>query len=213
MNHPSVFPINQDSLNIAANILLEGGVVCMPTDTFYGLAGIATNETAVEKIFNIKQRPANTPLPIFIEKPEDLINLSTQTISEDIRKITDTFWPGALTIIVKKSNKIPTITVAGLESAGFRVPNHEVPIQLCKITKSPITGTSANISGKQPARSIEEAIDQFNKFIPDLFLDGGELHSDLASTIVDFTTIPHNILREGAVSPDEITAILNEGKS
>ncbi len=213
MNHPSVFPINQDSLKIAANILLEGGVVCMPTDTFYGLAGIATNETAVEKIFNIKQRPANTPLPIFIEKPEDLINLSTQTISEDIRKITDTFWPGALTIIVKKSNKIPTITVAGLESAGFRVPNHEVPIQLCKITKSPITGTSANISGKQPARSIEEAIDQFNKFLPDLFLDGGELHSDLASTIVDFTTIPHNILREGAVSPDEITAILNEGKS
>ena len=213
MNHPSVFPINQDSLNIAANILLEGGVVCMPTDTFYGLAGIATNETAVEKIFNIKQRPANTPLPIFIEKPEDLINLSTQAISEDIRKITDTFWPGALTIIVKKSNKIPTITVAGLESAGFRVPNHEVPIQLCKITKSPITGTSANISGKQPARSIEEAIDQFNKFLPDLFLDGGELHSDLASTIVDFTTIPHNILRAGAVSPDEITAILNEGKS
>ena len=111
---------------------------------------------AVKKIFDIKQRPPNTPVPIFIEKPEDLEHFTTQKISDDIKKITNRFWPGALTAILKKSEKIPEITVSGLDSAGFRIPDHEVPIQLCKLTKSPITGTSANISGKKAARSIQD---------------------------------------------------------
>ena len=213
MSIPYILPINQESLVVASNILLDGGVVCIPTDTVYGLAAIAINENAVKKIFDIKQRPPNTPVPIFIEKPEDLEHFTTQKISDDIKKITNRFWPGALTAILKKSEKIPEITVSGLDSAGFRIPDHEVPIQLCKLTKSPITGTSANISGKKAARSIQEASVQFQNFHPDLYIDGGNLDSDLASTIVDFTTIPHNILREGAVSSEKIRATLNEDKS
>ena len=178
MSIPYILPINQESLVVASNILLDGGVVCIPTDTVYGLAAIAINENAVKKIFDIKQRPPNTPVPIFIEKPEDLEHFTTQKISDDIKKITNRFWPGALTAILKKSEKIPEITVSGLDSAGFRIPDHEVPIQLCKLTKSPITRTSANISGKKAARSIQEATVQFQNFHPHLYIDGGNLASD-----------------------------------
>ena len=87
MSIPYILPINQESLVVASNVLLDGGVVCIPTDTVYGLAAIAINENAVKKIFDIKQRPPNTPVPIFIEKPEDLEHFTTQKISDTLRKL------------------------------------------------------------------------------------------------------------------------------
>jgi L-threonylcarbamoyladenylate synthase len=206
-----VLPVTNQSLKIASDILLDGGVVCIPTDTVYGLSAIATNEDAVKKIFRIKNRSNDTPLPIFINDTEILNNLTSQILTPEIMKLTSTFWPGPLTIVLKKSDLIPEVTVSGLNTAGFRIPNHRVPINLCKLTKSPLTATSANISGNLPATNAKMASDQFKNSRLDLILDDGETTLSVPSSIVDMSQPNERMIREGAISMEQIKSILHSG--
>tara|TARA_B100000029_G_scaffold94942_3_gene85150 strand:+ start:23346 stop:23945 length:600 start_codon:yes stop_codon:yes gene_type:complete len=196
-------------LILAANILLDGGVVCIPTDTVYGITSIADDVSAVKRVFQLKNRPEGTPLPIFISSATELDEY-TVGFSPEAKMLANEFWPGALTIIANRSDSIPPITVAGFPSAGFRIPNHYVPIKLAKLTRKPITGTSANISGQPEAKNVDDVVRMFGKDNPnlDMVLDGGTLSGTIPSTVVDVTSGDLKIIRVGMVGEDAIRRIL-----
>ena len=204
-----ILPINKESLVIAANILLDGGVICIPTDTVYGISCIADDVSAVSKVFRLKNRSEGVPLPIFISSLEEIDQL-TLAFSKEGRLLAEAFWPGALTVVANKSSAIPDLTVAGFDTAGFRIPDHPVPIKLCELTGKPITGTSANISGQPESRQVDDVIRMFGKdnVDLDLILDGGHLSDTNPSTIIDVTSDSLNIIRIGMVSEKSIRSVL-----
>ncbi len=193
----------------AANILLEGGVVCIPTDTVYGIAGIATNSIAVSKVFEVKQRAPNTALPIFIEDISSLNDLS-EFVPPMAKVLASNFWPGPLTMVLEKSDRIPDVTTGGLKTAGFRIPNHQIAVKLCEETGKPITGTSANISGQKAATTADEALRQFKDSSLDLILDGGTSTSSDPSTIVHFENNEVKLIRQGVISMSDIQKLVDQ---
>ena len=205
----TVLPANKDSLEHAANILLEGGVVCIPTDTVYGIAGIATNSIAVSKVFEVKQRDPTTPLPIFIQDISSLNNFS-EFVPPLAKILASNFWPGPLTMVLEKADCIPDVATGGLKTAGFRIPNHEIAVKLCEKTGNPITGTSANISGQRAATTADEALRQFKDSSLDLIIDGGESTSSDPSTIVHFKHNEVKLIREGVISISDIQKLVDQ---
>ena len=205
----TVLPANKDSLEHAANILLEGGVVCIPTDTVYGIAGIATNSIAVSKVFEVKQRDPTTPLPIFIQDISSLNNFS-EFVPPLAKILASNFWPGPLTMVLEKADCIPDMATGGLKTAGFRIPNHEIAVTLCEKTGNPITGTSANISGQKAATTADEALRQFKDSSLDLIIDGGESTSSDPSTIVHFKDNEVKLIRQGVISMSDIQKLVDQ---
>ena len=205
----TVLPANKDSLEHAANILLEGGVVCIPTDTVYGIAGIATNSIAVSKVFEVKQRDPTTPLPIFIRDFSSLNNFS-EFVPPLAKVLASNFWPGPLTMVLEKADCIPDVATGGLKTAGFRIPNHEIAVKLCEKTGNPITGTSANISGQKAATTADEALRQFKDSSLDLIIDGGESTSSDPSTIVHFEANEVKLIRQGVISMSDIQKLVDK---
>ena len=205
----TVLPANKDSLEHAANILLEGGVVCIPTDTVYGIAGIATNSIAVSKVFEVKQRGPTAPLPIFIQNFSSLNNFS-EFVPPLAKVLASNFWPGPLTMVLEKSDCIPDVATGGLKTAGFRIPNHEIAVKLCEKTGNPITGTSANISGQKAATTADEALRQFKDSSLDLIIDGGESTSSDPSTIVHFEDNEVKLIRQGVISMSDIQKLVDK---
>lgn len=205
----TVLPANKDSLEHAANILLEGGVVCIPTDTVYGIAGIATNSIAVSKVFEVKQRDPTTPLPIFIQDISSLSNFA-EFVPPLAKILASHFWPGPLTMVLEKADCIPDVVTGGLKTAGFRIPNHEIAVKLCEKTGNPITGTSANISGQKAATTADEALRQFKDSSLDLIIDGGESTSSDPSTIVHFEDNEVKLIRQGVISMSDIQKLVDQ---
>ena len=158
----------------------------------YGISCIADDVSAVSKVFRLKNRSEGVPLPIFISSLEEIDQL-TLAFSKEGRLLAEAFWPGALTVVAKKSSGIPDLTVAGFDTAGFRIPDHPVPIKLCELTGKPITGTSANISGQPESRQVDDVIRMFGKdnIDLDLILDGGHLSDTNPSTIIDAVSYTH----------------------
>ena len=202
-------PANKDSLERAANILLEGGVVCIPTDTVYGIAGIATDSIAVSKVFEVKQRDLTIALPIFIKDISSLNDLS-KFVPPIAKVLASNFRPGPLTMVLEKSDCIPDVTTGGLKTAGFRIPNHQIAVNLCEKTGKPITGTSANISGQKAATTADEALRQFNGSSLDLILDGGTSTSSRPSTIVHFEDNEVKLIRQGVITMSDIQKLVGK---
>lgn len=178
-------------------------MVCIPTDTVYGLAACVSKEEAVEKVFQIKGRPKSSPMPVLLRSIKQMHRYASE-IPLVARVLGKYYWPGPLTVILKKSSILSPLVTAGLDTAGFRIPGHDVPLKLCDFTKDAIIGTSANKSGQPPATTIEEAINQLSGYPVDLFLDGGPSGSYTSSTIIDCSNDPPKILREGAISKEEL---------
>ena len=137
-----------DQINNATNIISAGGVVIIPTDTVYGLAGSALMPNSIDKVFKIKKRPKNQPLPILIPD-NDYLDEYTKNIPELAFEITKIFWPGPLTVILEKKPIIPNNLTAESNYVAIRIPDEEIVRSICRKLQSPITGTSANISGDQ----------------------------------------------------------------
>lgn len=178
-------------------------MVCIPTDTVYGLAACVSIEEAVEKVFQIKGRPKSSPMPVLLRSIKQMHRYASE-IPLVARVLGKYYWPGPLTVILKKSSILSPLVTAGLDTAGFRIPGHDVPLKLCDFTKDAIIGTSANKSGQPPATTIEEAINQLSGYPVDLFLDGGPSGSYTSSTIIDCSNNPPKVLREGAISKEEL---------
>ena len=211
------FPVTSESLNIPASfdeelegavrLLREGGVAAIPTDTLYGLAAHAFNSDAIERVFAIKERPDGMALPVLLSGTEQLPTVALKA-PEAARLLADAYWPGPLTLIVRKAESLPMRLTAGQATVAVRVPAHPVPRELARRLGRPITGTSANISGASDPQSLDELRLQVGKRV-DCVVSAGPVPAGTASTIVDLTADEPRLIREGAIPFAKIAAQLN----
>jgi len=190
--------IDQSEIKIAGRILFNGGLVAFPTETVYGLGADATNIEAVKKIFEAKGRPQDNPLIVHIADFEDIKEYVLE-VSSIAQKIMEAFWPGPLTIILKKSSKIPSVTSAGLESVGIRMPVNIIARELIRAAGVAIAAPSANISGRPSPTEVGRCIEDLMGKV-DCIVGGGSCEFGVESTIVDCTVDPPCILRPGAIT-------------
>ncbi len=190
----------------AACIIRENGTVIFPTKCLYGLAADAYNPGAVEKIFNVKERPADNPLLVLIHSKGDL-NRVVKSVPARAKTLMDRFWPGDVTLVMTASGFLPDLLTAGTGKIGVRLPGHPVAKALVKQVGGPITGTSANISGMPGCASVKDLDPKLVQGV-DLVLDAGSLKKGKSSTVVDLTTTMPTVLREGRISAEAILEIL-----
>ncbi len=196
------------SLRYAADFISRGRVVGIPTDTFYGLAADPFNLAAVEEIYRVKGRPENRALPILVHSIEQAVILARE-VPAGFLKLAVKFWPGALTLLVEASHRLPLKVTGNTGRVALRWPNSKVACTLIDLLEGPVTGTSANLSGFPACSSAEQLVKQLGDRLP-LVLDGGETGAALASTIVELHRDNWRIIREGIVAEAEIRAALGE---
>lgn len=186
-------------------ILNQGGVIAFPTDTFYGLGVNPALPEAIEKVFKLKQRPADKPLLVLIHDKSQLAEL-TESISTEAERFMSSFWPGPLTLLFPVHPALPKCLTADTGKIGVRLPAQTLTCELIRQTGHPLTAPSANPSDAPEPRTAREVADYFGDDI-DLILDGGTLEATQASTIVDPSPHPR-LIREGAVSQQTIETTL-----
>ena len=197
-----------DIINQAAGILKTGGLVIFPAACLYGVAANALSADAVEKVFQLKQRPRNNPILVLIKNTDQLGDL-VATVPDKARILMDRFWPGGLTLVFNAAGSVCPVLTAGSNKLGIRLPGHPVARALVNSVDSPVTGTSANLSG-QPGciRTDMLCPDVVEK--ADLILDAGPVKGGAGSTVVDVTCTPPRILRQGATPATDIYACLED---
>ena len=194
------------SIELALGALRRGGVVSFPTDTLYALGADALDDAAVARVFAIKARRLDNPLPLFVSSAEMASDLGA--LSREARLLVERFWPGALTIVVRKLPSFESLALSGGETVALRAPDHPIALDLLARLGRPITATSANLSGGPNPEDASEVTRQLNGAV-DYVLDGGACPIGQASTIVDCSTAGGiKVLRQGAISEDEIRAVL-----
>lgn len=196
----------QSAIQDAAKVILSGGVVALPTESFYGLAVHVMNEKAIERLFAVKGRREDKPLLILIASKETLGTYATE-IPDRARELMERFWPGGLTMVFLADPMLPASLTAGTGKIGIRLSSHPAPRALAEAVGAPITGTSANRSGKTNCSTAEEVSEAVGEDI-DLILDGGRTPGGRGSTVLDVTLDPPVVLREGIVSADELRPFL-----
>ena len=192
----------------AAGIVRAGGVVAFPTDTVYGLGASPFVAEAVERIYAIKQRPRQLPLPILLADESQLETIATP-ISDIARLFMQRFWPGGLTIVLQKAPSFPGRGIIKETTVAVRIPAHPVTQALIRLAAVPLIGTSANLSGQPSALTAHDVVSQLGSTV-DFVIDGGTCPGGVESTVVDVTTGAPVILRKGAVPEAEITKVYQE---
>ncbi len=186
-------------------ILRQGRLVAFPTDTVYGL-GVGVNiPQAVERVYQVKGRPANMALPLLLADISQM-NEVAESVPSIAWLLAEKFLPGALTMVLLKSKSVPHTITAGSETVAVRIPDHPVPVALVRGLGMPIVGTSANLSGRPSALTANDVYCQFGDKI-DLVIDGGRCPGGRESTIIDVTGKVPVILREGAISERELRRV------
>jgi L-threonylcarbamoyladenylate synthase len=185
-------------------VLKAGGLVAFPTDTVYGVAGLANNPGAVERLFLVKERPESKSIPILLASAE-AIGLVAIDLPEMVLQLASAFWPGPLTLIVRRNPALPPQIGPG-DTVGVRVPDHSVARQLLWAA-GPLATTSANRSGQTNSQTAEEVLAQLGGRI-DLLVDGGRTPGGRPSTVVDCTGRRPKLLRPGPVGLSQIEACL-----
>jgi len=187
-------------LRYAAKVLREGGLVAFPTETVYGLGANLLDETAIKSLYKVKKRPGNKPFTVHIASLGQIKKLKCAL---DVRagKLARRFWPGPLTMVLKsKSGK----------SVGFRMPKNKVALELIRMARTPVVAPSANISRKKPPVTAAQVLKDLDGKI-DIVIDSGPTDIGLESTVLDMTTRPYTVLREGALKNKDIRKILING--
>lgn len=190
----------------AASILKEGGLVAFPTETVYGIGANALNTEAALKIYQAKGRPSDNPLIIHIAKKEDVFLYATDVSNEALR-LMDSFWPGPLTLIFKKKDKISKIITGGLETVAIRLPSNEIARKIIETAGCPIAAPSANRSGRPSPTRAKHVIEDLNGRV-DMIVDGGKSEIGLESTVLDVTSQIPIILRPGYITKEMIEQII-----
>ena len=197
----------EQEIELASRLLSEGGVAAIPTDTLYGLAADAFNAAAIERVFAIKERPVGLALPVLLADLEQLASVARE-LPEAVHALAYSYWPGPLTLVLRRAETLPMRLTAGGDTVAVRVPAHPVPLELARRLGRPITGTSANISGAQNPVTLNELRCQVGGRV-DCVVCVGPLPAGTASTIVDLTSDAPKLIREGAIPFAEIAALLN----
>jgi L-threonylcarbamoyladenylate synthase len=200
-----VLPINSfDSIREAVRIIQAGGLVAFPTDTVYGLAADVHSAAAIERIYQAKGRDIAKSIPVLINNLDQIDQIALN-LPENARRLGERFWPGALTLIVPRLADLPE-NLSSSMTVAVRIPNYP-PILTVLQHCGPLAVTSANLSGERNPLTSQDVISQLGGKI-DLILDGGPVTGGVPSTIVDCSVEPAAIIREGAISNDEIYAAL-----
>lgn len=190
----------------AARLLADGEVVGIPTETVYGLAADAANETAVKKIFEAKGRPQDNPLIVHIADISDLEQY-VRNIPDTAFKLADKFWPGPLTMVLRKKDVIPDITSAGLDTVGIRIPVHKTAREIIKACGKALAAPSANLSGSPSPTTAQHVFSDMNGRIPAV-VDGGVCSVGLESTVISFEKDGVNLLRPGFISINDLKTVV-----
>ena len=186
-------------------ILKRGGVIAYPTDTVYGLGAGLKFTKAIERIYEIKERPRNMALPLLLADYYQLADLA-KSISPLAMQLVHSYWPGALTLVLPAISGVPDIVTAGGKTVAVRIPAYPVPIALAKGLKMPIVGTSANLSGKPSPLTAEEVFAQLGDRV-DFIIDGGRCPGGKESTIIDVSGARPVLVREGVIPRGEIERV------
>lgn len=192
----------------ATELLRDGQVVGMPTETVYGLAGNAYSPDAVKRIFEAKGRPSDNPLIVHISEFSEIYDL-VSVVPETAKMLAEKFWPGPLTMILPKSDKIPYCVTGGLDTVAVRCPSHPVARKLIKATGLPLAAPSANLSGKPSPTRAEHVFEDLNGRIP-MVIDGGECDEGVESTVITLATDVPRLLRPGNVTISQLRAVLGQ---
>ena len=200
--------IKDEELKEAAGILRSGGLVAFPTETVYGLGGNALDEDAARKIYAAKGRPSDNPLIAHVSCVEEVEPL-VKEIPEAGRKLMEAFWPGPLTMIFPKSEKVPYGTTGGLDTVAIRMPDDPVANRLIALAGVPVAAPSANTSGRPSPTTADHVWQDMNGRI-DMIIDGGPVGIGVESTIVDVSSAVPAVLRPGAITMEMLEAVLGD---
>lgn len=190
------------------NTLLSGKNVIFPTETVYGIGAYALSETGVKSIYTVKGRPSDNPLIMHFSNLKDILNY-VEIDQGYVKNLMQAFWPGPLTLVLRKKPIVPEFITGGLDTVGVRIPGHEIARKVIDIAGVPICAPSANISGKPSATLFEHVLEDFNGKV-DIIIDGGKSEVGLESTVVDVTKEVPVILRPGMITKAMIKAITKE---
>ena len=186
----------EDYLKEAADILARGGLVIIPTETVYGIAANMLNKETINRLYEIKQRPKDSPFSLHIEEKEKVENFA-RDIPTCAYKLMDKFWPGPLTVVLKSKDQ---------GSVGIRMPDNKIALKIIAQAKVPVVCPSANLSGKPAPVNFQEAIEDLQGLV-DFAVDAGNTELQIESSVVDLTLEPLRVLREGAIKKEDIENI------
>ena len=193
------------SVDEAVNVLRQGGLVCFPTDTVYGIGAAAGDNAAVRRLFAVKGRSPDKPIPLLLADASDAALVAE--VTPLAKTLAARFWPGALTIVMRKEASYRSLALAGQDTVALRVPDHGFVRSMVRALGEPVTGTSANRAGAPAPVSAAEVAFQMGEMV-DLIIDGGRCPARLESTVIDITHDTPEILREGAVNAEEVAKAL-----
>ena len=197
--------INKKELSEIKDILLNDGIVVLPTETVYGLGASIYSEVAINKIFEAKGRPNDNPLIVHISSMDMLEDIAHE-IDYISKKLMNIFWPGPLTIILPKKNNISNIVSADLDTVGIRMPSGEIMLKIIEFCNVPLAAPSANISGRPSGTNIDDIYDELNGRV-DAIVDGGLADIGIESTVVLVKNNVVNILRPGKITTEDIKSL------
>lgn len=196
----------EENIIEAAEVIKKGGLVAFPTETVFGLGADALNEEAVKSVYAAKGRPSDNPMIVHIARASDIGQL-TRMLSPVIVELIDNFWPGPLTLVVKKRDEVPKTTTGGLETVAVRMPDNDTARQLILRADCPIAAPSANLSGRPSPTTTQHVIDDLEGKI-DVILEGEPCRVGIESTVLDVTGDEPMILRPGIITAEQIEAAI-----
>lgn len=194
-----------EAIRQAAALIRRGELVAFPTETVYGLGADALNPQAVARIFEVKGRPAHDPLIVHLATPDDLPRI-TSVVSPLARRLAETFWPGPLTLVLRKQPQVPDSVTAGLDTVAVRVPDHPVALALIRESNVPVAAPSANLFGRSSPTTARHVQEDLGDRLA-LILDAGPTMIGVESTVLDVTSSPPAILRPGGVTRESLEQV------
>jgi L-threonylcarbamoyladenylate synthase len=201
-----VLPDEREALRRARRLLQSGEVVAFPTDTVYGVGAHAFQPEAVAALYVAKNRPASKAIPILVAQIEDMACVARQ-VPAIAWELAERFWPGGLTLVLPRAQKVPLVVTAGGDTVAVRCPDHLVPLALMNAIGAPLAATSANLSGQPSPTTAGQVVEQLAGRVP-LIIDGGECPGGVPSSVVDLSLSPPRLLREGAIPAEVLLGLL-----
>ena len=192
---------NSTMFKAAVKILENSGLVIFPTETVYGLAAKIDKPDAIRKIYDIKKRERNKPLSVLVSNKNQVKEVA-KIDDELLDRIFENFWPGPLTVVLPKKENVSDLVTAGKETIGVRMPKNKIALSIIEASEMPLATTSVNVSGQEPAKTFEEAMEF--KDLADLIIDGGKCDLGVPSTVCEINEGSLKILREGIIKEEEL---------